>query len=253
MKHKIMNWLRSAKHRIAATLVITFITLFLLACSPVAKSYTSHLPMTVIDWSQNNVMTVNADNGSMGSGWWIDNDTFITACHVVGIQLHSYDRPDPEGPMILKLVDEIAEEAQVASHDMSVVLNLKVQSCNFDTDVAVLKRQWLASDSDYKAYNTSSAQSFIGENVYCTGYGLMLNLHTTTGHYQGPLTRKDSRGHDLVTCPTIFGDSGSPALVLRSDGVHWVGIRIAVANGMGTPISHLTIISTVDQVEAELK
>lgn len=247
---KIWNWLSNGWHRVGATIALTVLIVFLLAsCASIPTR--AALPATVVSWSQDNVMHVNGDNGGMGSGWWIDNETFITACHVVGVQLRSYDRQQGTGKLVKTIVDEVSPEAQVGNDDLSTTLNLKVQSCNFENDIAVLKRQWLDSDSDFTAYSTTGVVAEYGERVYCAGYGLMLNMHITEGHYMGT-TMKYSEGDKLITCNTIFGDSGSPAMVYRSGKVYWIGPRQAVANGGGHPISHLTLIHDAPAVMGEV-
>ena len=232
------------KTLIGALLLMLTISTYTIAAS---------IPYTVTKWSQDNVFTVDGDNGGVGSGWWIDNETFITACHVVG-QAGDYYTYDEHSDTWQWLYTEIVSpEAQVANQDRSVVMNLKVESCNFDNDIAVLKRQWIASDSEFTAPVTYGIEPYQGEEVFCSGYGLSLNLHTTVGHYQGDITREGAEGYELVTCLTMFGDSGSPALVFRSGKVYYIGVRQAVANGGGHPIEHLTMITDARTILEETR
>ena len=248
---KIMNWLRSGWHRIGASLTLTVLIVVLSTCV-----YAASIAKEVMEYSQTNVMLVNPDTGGGGSGWWVDNDTFVTACHVVGIQLLSFEREEYEGSetgrMEKTVVEEVVPEAQVSNTDGSVVLNLKVVSCNFETDVAVLKRQWLRSDSEFTPIANGGRQAEIGEELFCSGYGLGFQLHTTLGHYWGEQNQYEDP-YDLGTCPTIFGDSGSPAVVLRDGVVYWVGMRQAIPAAKDTFVEHLVLLGPLENIEKELQ
>ena len=227
-------------------------------CASINKHDDTHhnIPVQVVSWSQTNAMHVAVNNGS-GSGFWADNDTFITACHVVGTEYMYYGDPDGDGESQSYGVFEVEPEAQVSNSDLSVTLNLAVESCDQQTDIAVLKRQWLESDSEFTALPTYLAHPNpeFGEVVYGAGYGLSERLHITVGHWQStPRYEEDRpRSRFIVTMPTIFGDSGSPALRLHNGRVEVVGIRQAIRNSGQGGVTHLTIVSDAMDIHIQIE
>jgi len=215
------------------------------------------IPPQVVTWAETNAMHVGTPNGS-GSGFWVDNETFVTACHVVGQEYLSW-RINPktlEGESYVEF--EVQPEAQVSNSDLSVSLNLAVKSCDRDTDIAVLKRQWLVSDSKFTALPSFYAHPNpeLGEAVYGAGYGLSERLHITIGHWQNETrySRGDrSRPTYIITAPTIFGDSGSAALRLKDGRVEIVGIRQAVRNTPAGVIPHLVFVSDAMDIHTQVE
>lgn len=207
----------------------------------------NHVPAQVVEWAETNAMHVGTPGGS-GSGFWVDNETFITACHVVGAEYLYYGDPDGDGQKQSYEIFEVEPEAQISNSDLSVVLNLAVKSCDRATDIAVLKRQWLTSDSEFTALPSFYAHPNPkrGEAVYGAGYGLNERLHITFGHWQGEsryINEYRDRPAHIITAPTIFGDSGSAAVRLHNGRVEIVGIRQAIRNSGQGPVAHLVFVS----------
>ena len=179
--------------------------IFLAGC--VSYGDSNDIPEKVVQWSQDNVWKVHAGRGS-GSGFALDNDTVITACHVVS----QVDKDDVLGLYL--------------TNDMDTrLIWMSVHACDTETDVAILKRHF---GDKLQASTTILHQGLPqGRAVYGAGYPMGTQLLITQGHMQQVL-----QGHPQVrksiTAATIPGDSGSPALAIVNGEVVVVGIRVSI-------------------------
>lgn len=208
---------------------------------------TSNVPPEIIKWSQHNVMQVVTAAGT-GSGFWIDEGVGVTACHVVSKTLLIYNRDEKTGEMIKTTIFEIIENVIIHNWDYKHEARIEILSCDTETDIAIFR---LKDKRDvrpvFQFTRTYGHIQEYGDAVYCPGYGMSLNLHITTGHYQG--REMGYKEYDLLTCNTVWGDSGSPAIALVDGVVVFVGVRQAVVNGQNHPIGHLTLSRPADTIE----
>ena len=209
--------------------------LFLAGCVTSPKSY--DLPPEVVQWSQDNVYLVNADKGT-GSGFWYDNETFLTACHVVSYSWMSYTWDETNKKMIKKDHFEVDVEAIIHSYDNKDNYHMAVISCDKEKDIAILK-PWSKWSNKKKTKIAPIPKQ--GKAVWGPGYPLAMRLTITEGHWQS----KDAGPYDyLVTSPTIFGDSGSPVVSFVDGEIQIVGMRQAIRGerGMGM-YTHLALVA----------
>ena len=215
------------------------------------------IPPDVTHWAQNNVMSVFTLHQGFGSGFWVDNETFVTACHVVGSEEYVKTGDAPNDWEVQWVVQD---EVLVATWDLSISLDLAVKSCNQTTDIAILKRQWYPSDSDYTALTAVYAHPNPeqGSTVYGAGFGLMEKLYISVGHWQHKALYPDHDRNYMITAPTVPGDSGSPALDYKNGVVRVVGIRQSgrlYRSGYSPPvfIPHLIKVSDAMSIHAEVE
>lgn len=231
--------------------LVAVLSVFLLGSS-LSPANAGDIPQNVVDWSRNNVMLVDPNMAKMfGSGFWIDNETMISACHVITLPLETWEN-DPVSGRIVKVIEkERAEWVMVSNDDLSVMLEMEVVYCNDDNDIAIFKRKWLDTDSEFTAFDTPGAVAKFGQEVWCSGFGLSIGNYITVGHFQGPVRAYDT-DEEFVTCPSTYGDSGSPAFVVVDGQVQWIGIRQSLAMGKRAAIPHLPFIRNVEAVNRAL-
>ena len=238
--------------------VCGFLLLTLTACvtiEPVRDA--NDIPTAVTEWAQHNVMSVFTHQRGFGSGFWVDNETFVTACHVVGSEEY-VKTGDASDDWEVQWV--VQNEVLIANWDVSTSLDMAVVTCNRETDIAVLKRQWYPSDSHFTALPTVLAHPNPeqGSTVYGAGFGLMEQLYISVGHWQNqPIYSKHDREY-MITAPTVPGDSGSPALDYTHGVVRVVGIRQSgrtFSDGYSPPvfIPHLIKVSDAMTIHSEIE
>lgn len=179
--------------------IIPIAILFILAgCVSIPSQ---DIPDQVVEWSQSNVWKIMA-GGTTGSGFWIDNETMLTNCHVIG--------------------DE--KKVLVQSSDLKLNKKMDVVACNENMDLAMLKYRD-SEELDFAPEETIISNEIprVGRMLYGPGYPGGFPLHITTGHWQ----RKVDGGY-LTSLATFIGDSGSPAITWDGKKVIVVGMRSEV-------------------------
>lgn len=197
------------------------------------------IPEEIVSWAQNNVWKItHLKTLGSGSGFWIDDHTMITACHVV------------------KTAKVVMGRDAFNKHSVE----LSVRSCDEEKDIAILdlynaREPVVIHHSKVKLWTKGVKQ---GKVLYGPGYPLGERLTITWGHQQLSVTIPET---DIVvnnvTTTTIMGDSGSPVLLYRNGVVYVVGIRIQIRGlnmGYGATdfITHLTRIVTPQNLEEAL-
>jgi len=187
------------------------------------------IPLPVVQWAEVNVWKVLTERGA-GSGCWVNDKTLITNCHVV-----------------------IGEDVVlVQNYNWKHTLAVDVDSCNTDTDIAVLTYNGDPVEGiELQETHLDNSTPREGTFLYGPGYPLGHRLVITTGHLQ----YKIDKGY-AVTVLTIMGDSGSPALMWDGKRVSVIGIRsgiMAISQGWYKSfISHLTLLRPASTVIEEL-
>ena len=191
------------------------------------------IPPKIMSWAHQNIWQVGTSAGS-GSGFFLDDDTFITACHVVREGTFN-----TEGNLIVLIRNQ---------RDTRVI-QMTLQECWGDEDVAVLTPTEHKHSDKVTTSPTPLALEVPrqGKVVYGVGYPLGMPLTATLGHIQNKLELGPKKISWLVTTNTIMGDSGSPVLALIDGKVQVVGLRSAIRvipQGMGLRafLPHLTIM-----------
>ncbi len=200
------------------------------------------IPDQIVEWAQTNVYNVGVRGGS-GTGFFVDYETMLTACHVV--------------------VQHAKGGVYAGEHVFAVqqtdtrLLELEVMSCNKDTDMAVLKMVHFAGEDAYRVEPTivSGVLPEQGKAIWGAGHGLGERMFITFGHMQQEVDH--SPGQWLATMNTIMGDSGSPALVMAHGRVMVVGMRLAIRAttiGWGTQaiVTHMTLMGSGANMNKEL-
>jgi len=208
----------------------------LAGCGTFSSTSKHDIPEQVVDWAQQNVWAVAVRGGS-GSGFWITDKTFVTACHVV--------------------YREYAEDgiSALVQLDSTELIPMKIDTCNVDTDIATMSK--LFDDTEFFADPTEilyPQDLKQGKAVWGPGFPLGKEMVVTTGHLQNQV------GQDpfwIITAPTIFGDSGSPAVTIVNGRVAVIGIRVSIAAArvswtQSVPVTHLTRISSIENVIDEI-
>jgi hypothetical protein len=207
-------------------ILVGLLVLAITACStPEQKK--GDIPWNIVSWSQMYVWKVDTDVAA-GTGFWVSNKRFVTACHVVSGQ-------------------KIAELTQEES---PIKIEATVESCDTDTDVAVLLRVG-TSGPVFKKTKIQPIMPRQGARVYAPGHPLGMKLVISDGFYQYQtsdpnLTRIDTH---IITPLTISGDSGSPVIGYEDGAVVIYGLRVAVrlipmGQGVYQLITHLTLMSS---------
>jgi len=157
------------------------------------------IPAPVVDWMESNVVKVFSDGGT-GSGFFIDVDKILTACHVVN------------GAQIVSVA---------SSTDIRKRYSVVVEVCNTDIDLAILKLY----DKIPESVRTTIAEvnPDRGTATYGSGYPMGLPLVIVEGHWQKPAPF--APGSYLSTAHVIPGDSGAPLVILKDGEVKVVGVR----------------------------
>ena len=164
---------------------------------------TNDIPDEIVEWSQTNVWRVRAE--LKGSGFWYDDKTFITTCHVIGD----------------------ANEAVVNDYQKKWVVYLDVISCNKVADIAILQ---LNVSLDFTPQKTIllSQETKQGKFIYGAGYPLGYGLKINPGYFQLQSELELDMAGYTVSVPTTTGDSGSPVFIIKNGEVVVLGMRKAV-------------------------
>ena len=203
-------------------------------CSQTNEYMNHDVPEVVSSWAQDNVWMIQSRGGT-GSGFSIDEDTVITACHVV----------------------ENSKEIILINNQDTRLIEMEVQSCNKDLDVAVLK--WKGGDALNSTFTGFHPVPAPGKGVWGSGFPLGAELLTTQGHMGLYDTSKHNYKSKFyyITAPTVPGDSGSPAIAIF-DGVPLViGVRAAIRvmplgfTGMAM-INHMALIAPTKSILKEI-
>ena len=108
--------------KVLTSLVAAGILLVSGCVAPPTQSW--DIPDQITSWSQANVWNVGVHGGS-GTGFFVDQETMLTACHVVDGHFGSG-----------RYADEFVYAVQQSDTRM---IELDVVSCNKESDIAVLK------------------------------------------------------------------------------------------------------------------
>jgi S1-C subfamily serine protease len=191
------------------------------------------IPSEIVQWSVDNVWRIHSRGGS-GSGFAYDNETMVTACHVA----------------------RGADEIFVTNGSDTRLIYMRVQSCDEDRDVAILKTLFPEDSLDASGVLIYSVP--FGKGVYGPGFSLGMNLLITSGNMGLRAEGSGIKNAAIISAPTIMGDSGSPALALVNGEVIVVGLRVAIRAvplgfGGSTFVTHLTIITPAANIRHELR
>ena len=216
--------------KLVIVLILAIICLGLIARTAMPDG---SIPRKIQTWAETNVWQVDT-KFSAGSGFWVNQTQFLTNCHVVAG----------------------TEAVTVENNNRSLVLPMVVTVCDKDKDIALL--EYKQGDAPFTPLPTviASDNPKPGQILYGPGYPLAGSMVVTTGHYMGPDPRWGNR---VVITPTvIFGDSGSPALMMDWRGrVVVVGIRSGMRgfrNGYSTFfVTHISSIKDSAQVNKFLR
>lgn len=181
------------------TLVSILISLFVSVVSA------NDIPKPIVDYAETNVWQVmDEDRGGSGSGFWLNETTFMTACHVVNG----------------------SELVYVTDVNLQYIVYLDVTACDEELDLALLKYTYPEPIEFNIKQTVIGDYPNRGKAVYSPGYPLGGTMLITYGHWQGGMHPLDPSFDSFVTLPTTFGDSGSPVLALIDGVVNIVGIRV---------------------------
>lgn len=193
--------------------------------------------------------------GGTGSGFWVDKNTFITACHVVGRNYLGYHKNKETGELELTEWFEVAEVVNLSNTDGSKRLNAQVISCDQDQDLAILKTlpgEAAEVENYLPLYHGQVPQ---GTLVFGGGYPLGWRLTITHGLWQGPIMANSKYiNFYRHTAPTMFGDSGSALIAYLEGKWQIVGIRQAIRSTLNgqMPVSHLGIATDGVYIQAHI-
>jgi len=219
-----------------AAVVLVAVSLITGGCA-VNSQHSYDVPEAVVAWANSNVYQVLTNSGS-GSGFFLTEDTFITACHVVSWH----------------------EKANLVNQMSTDVIEMDVVSCNEKTDVAVLKPAEFAGN-DVAPDLLPSCLLFDprdGTAVWGAGYPLGDTLMVTMGHIQK--YSKHNNDRRVITSATIMGDSGSPAIALINGEPCVAGLRLAIRiapmySGFAVipaPMTHMVQMGTMTSIMEEI-
>lgn len=199
----------------------------LLALTGCTTKYPLDYDGEAMQWIQTHVWKITSGNNT-GSGFWVDNDTMLTACHVVSSHWQSAEKNPETG--VLEWTDHyrIAETVNVRDDWGMYIENLDVLYCDFEQDIAILKRQEIRSEFAVDPLSVYTGWTPVGKRLYAGGYPVGMSLTLTQGYWQGPVQIPSWNTYHRVSTLTIFGDSGSPLLAYIDGSLQIVGIRQAV-------------------------
>lgn len=216
---------------------IFLVALLLVGC---VSAPTRDIPSPIVEWAQENIWKVATPQGA-GSGFWVDDDNFLTACHVV------------------KGSDEIA----IIRLTDSVFIPMDKISCNERVDVALLRVKW--ENPLPRGRGAPIGRAKMGQAVYGAGFPTGSDLSISSGHWNGRetiySTERFPNGMYTATLPTINGDSGSPVLTFSHRKVQIVGIRLVIRRinvyagfaAIGIPVPHIAGIGGSESLQTALR
>ena len=171
------------------------------------------IPDKILDWTYKNVWSVGTKAGA-ASGFWVSSDIFVTACHAVS----QVDYAKNGDALVF-----------VVNNQDTRLIQLKLEICDTDRDIAILTPYESNGNDKFETEPTEiKDMPPLGTALYTPGFPLGLPLVITQGHVASKLIQSFKDGGQIITNPTIMGDSGSPVLVLENCEVKVVGIRLAV-------------------------
>lgn len=221
-------------------LLIGILALTMGACSTLPVEQNRDIPTPAVQLLHHNVFQISV-NGGYGSGFWIDSDTMITACHVVGKEYYVYERNEVTKELDVTTVFEIAEVALAYDNTGFYAEYMIPVSCDRDQDIAILKRTDSRTEYEPIILPIYSGNIPIGKTLYGGGFALGGGLTITVGHYQGSVKHPDYTTYSRNSTPTIMGDSGSPLIAFIDNHWYYVGIRQAIRNSGQGLVSHLAM------------
>ena len=120
-----------------------------------------------------------------GSGVWLDHHTFLTACHVV---------------------NGMSRLPVVHSYDHTIKHAMRIDYCDTQMDVAVLKAEW--PNINAKRLRIRAKDPFYGEHVWSAGYRYGLGMTPKDGYAAAQL--EGTSPLQVYAMIADHGDSGSP-------------------------------------------
>ena len=213
--------------------------LFVLALAFVKPAAATDIPEEVVAWANDNVWLVETPQGT-GSGFWIDDDYFVTACHNV----------------------RSSDEIGIYHYTDTTYIAMKKLTCNEANDIAILEARWenpLPPGRGAAVFHVR-----VGKTVYGAGYPLGGTMMFTLGHWIGEERVASWEDYPervyLVTTPTINGDSGSPVIAMIDGEIVVAGLRRQIrlkAEYVGfaavpIPMTHITLVASPESIQQEL-
>ena len=178
---------------------------FLLVAASIVSA--ADIPKEIITTAVANVFHVYTESKGSGSGFYIGDDKFITACHVL------------DGNKVATLVDK----------DKKHILTADVLSCNDENDIAILS----IKDDPYnsnafanKPPKLIGQYPELGQTIYGSGYALGFQLLHVDGHWQDLIYNTPVGKIAIISVPVIYGDSGSPVFPYIDGELVYIGIRL---------------------------
>ena len=218
------------------------VALLFVSCAVLADD----VPPSVVSWSHTNVWFVEPPTGS-GSGFWVDDETFFTACHVASTTVKDYG-DDGKGNEVWHEEFVIHEKINIETYDGSQQMEMIVESCDVETDIAVLRSANGTKPRGVATTHIARSAPPQGTEVWGAGYG-MGEYYIASGHWQSMSASKWTLGKYVVTVPSVFGDSGSPLFTETNGVVTVVGMRQALRSyAESTVIPHLTLTCPPEQL-----
>lgn len=208
-------------------LVMTLALMFL-GSSVIAHSERD-IPLRVVNFAETNVWKVKHEimGISHGSGFWVNDTTMITACHVVNGQ----------------------DVVFATNWDRTKGTPLDVLICNYKKDWALLKINVNDAPIDGVLEPIVSHVPKPGTSVITIGYPGDAPLYMTWGHYQ-----RKKNGLHYYTAPTVGGNSGGPLVTYdpHTDELRIIGIAARVWGVRPSPFSapilmpHMAMMEDLD-------
>lgn len=229
--NKFMNFLRSGKHRIQVAILLTI----LLAIS--WEVLAGNIPQRVVHFAWDNIYEVGSTQGS-GSGFWVGDNSFLTACHVISNPIVTYERNPKSGEMD-KIEDvRYAENITVTDSSGFISFPMELVHCDQKTDLALLKPTsglWGNNSPKIELY---TGWVPAGTEIWGAGYPMGMGLTWTHGFWNG--IRDDKSWFYRFTLDTMFGDSGSPVIAKIEGKWYVVAMRQMIKGNQFAPIAHLS-------------
>lgn len=209
----------------------------------VSTANAADIPQKAVQTLQDNVFWVQTEHYGYGSGFWVNSQTMVTACHVVSNEL-------PILPSGYEL--EVAEFVDVWDRANQNRYKMRVALCDTIYDIAVLKTvNGQEYESDYIPVHDLIPKQ--GKEVFGGGYPRGGSLIITHGHWEG--VSKYSEGLYDVSAQISYGDSGSPLIAFYDGEWKVVGIRLRVQleNKTGSTIPHLSMAASGPIINTRLE
>ena len=155
------------------------------------------IPTEVVDWMEANVVKIDIGQGT-GSGFFINPNTVVTACHVANNWKTLY----------------LEQKGNDKRYPAEVV------ACDEEADIALLKLEKELPDTLRTVIGEKNPR--VGKTTYGGGYPLGLPLTIMYGHWQN----KDPESNSIMNSAHVVpGDSGGPLVIWEDGEVKVVGVR----------------------------